>query len=73
MGNFNGVVAVVMGINPTMAEYGLEIGGEIFHELSSAPIHIWKDGAFFDVKQAYENGLITLQDVRNIFTYYWER
>jgi beta-lactamase regulating signal transducer with metallopeptidase domain len=70
LGTYNGAVAVVIALNPTRATRQWEVEGRAFTMWSSTPVHIWHEGEFYSVAQAYDDGLLTAQDVGSIFARY---
>lgn len=64
-GNYNGCHAVMMDgyWEVAMGEYTVVCAGYAFHYGVVEEILIYKDGAFYTMPQAYENGYITAEDV----------
>jgi len=68
-GTYNGKVALMIrdtrGGFPDVV-WEQTVAGIVFRYNSGQQIHIWYDGEFFSLPQAYEQGLITRKDVRDI-------
>ena len=68
-GTYNGCVVVMMGDNYTGytdALWGMEVAGVAFKFKDGNSIRAWKDGKFYTLQAAYEQGLLTQEDLTNI-------
>lgn len=72
-GTYNGCVALLIQDNyysyPAVISHEV-IDGISFRYGGTAPVKIWKEGSFYDIKDAYENELITKDDLRSIAYYH---
>ena len=65
-GIFNDCVPI-MFMMPEMGVYTIEtVAGVDFHYGGSNKIRIWKDGEFFYIKEAYEQGILTKDQVAEL-------
>ena len=69
-GTYNGKVALMISDNATSfhaAVWYEKVAGFVFHYGSGQRVLVWYNGNFFSLPEAYEQGLITAEDVENIF------
>gem|GEM_PF-2210208 len=72
-GAYNGYIALRMFDNYYLYPQqvvDLNIGGVIFHDLSGSSVLLWHSGSFIYLGSAYEQGLITQTDLKDIEYYY---
>lgn len=71
-GTYHDAVALFISGDETFASVVLEatIAGRRFIFKSAQPLYIYKDGDFTPLATAYQDGLITEEDVINIWYYY---
>ena len=76
-GIYNGCVPVMFSQMSLDVMTDIEVVGIIFHYGSTNEIKVWKDGNFYSVQEAYDQGLLTreqvqtLADVHNNKEYKW--
>jgi len=65
-GKFSGCEIVYMGskLDYEEEETTIEIAGYLVKFPNTQPVYAYNDDAFFELKDAYESGLITAEDVR---------
>lgn len=72
-GTYNGHIALMISDNfysyPAVV-WDDNIAGVIFHDLHDRGILIWSKGNFLDLKSAYEQGLLTQTDLKDIEYFY---
>ena len=57
------------GISTSLAERNVEIGNVVIHYRDGASIEVWKNGVFYSMEDAYEQGLLTedaLEEIADI-------
>lgn len=64
-GVYNGAV-VYLESGPLTAVTEKEVAGETFVWPRSFVIYVYKDGEFYDLETAYENGLLTKKNIKSI-------
>jgi hypothetical protein len=66
LGSYNESVVVVMAFNATQAIRGFTIDGKNYAYSSGTPIIVWNSGNFYSIQNAYDEGLLSIQDVYDI-------
>ena len=68
-GTYDDCVFVMMigeGISTSQANRDVEVGGVMFHYRDGNYIEVWKDGEFYSLEEAYEQGLISDADLTEV-------
>jgi len=72
-GSYNGCIVLVIKDNhntyPTMV-WDENISGVVFFNLKGSGIQVWNNGSFLNLRSAYEQGLLTKEDLWNIEYYH---
>ena len=64
-GTHNDYVAfLIPGMNDVVVS--IKVAGTIFRHRNDCKIHLWKDGSFFEMIDAYRHGFITPENISNI-------
>ena len=71
-GTYNGcVVLMIFGFHAATPVVTTEdIAGFLFKTSYPKAIHVWQNGTFHFLKDAYETGLLTKADIQSIYNYY---
>jgi hypothetical protein len=65
-GIYSGCVAVMFSLPGSGVLRTVEIAGSVIHYRSSVSIYVWNDGRFFSLENAYNQGLLSKEDVAQI-------
>ena len=69
VGNFSGCEVIMIcgdAIDYTHAHRSVEIAGYVIVFADGQPVYVYKEGSFYTVKEAYDNGYISKGDVYSI-------
>ena len=70
-GTYNDSVVVWMGRSGPPVELPDVIIGETILPKAISPIMVWKEGRFYELHNAYNQGLLTMENLRSIAYYIW--
>ena len=70
-GTYNDSVVVKMGRSGPPVELPDVIIGETILPKAISPIMVWKDGRIYELHNAYNQGLLTMENLRSIAYYIW--
>ena len=68
-GTYDDCVFVMMvgeGISTTQALRDVEVGGVMFHYRDGDSIEVWRDGEFYSLEEAYEQGYVTVESLQEV-------
>ena len=68
-GAYNDSIAVLMwiyGFDPPPAIVTIEVEGSEFHFHSGRPIMVWNNGNFYSLQSAYDEGLVSMENLEQI-------
>ena len=60
------VMMVGEDICTTQANRDIEVGGVMFHYRDGNSIEVWRDGEFYSLEEAYEQGYVTVESLQEV-------
>ena len=60
------VMMVGEGICTTQANRDIEVGGVMFYYRDGNSIEVWKEGEFYSLEEAYEQGYVTVESLQEV-------